>query len=128
MAFTLSHTFALSLSISHFLSLFLFAFRAGHLVAPDSIINCALHSIYLSCFFSLLGVTLICYTWRMRVFLILKPNQQLETARSFFYFVFSLGNSFISVTTIDSFVCILLEFKTICVESSSFFMPHSKKG
>lgn len=38
-------------SRSHFLP-FSFAFQAGHLVAPDSIINCALHSIYLSCFFS----------------------------------------------------------------------------
>lgn len=51
---SLSLTVTFARSRSHFLLSFsfLFAFRAGHLDAPDLIINCALHSIYLPCSFS----------------------------------------------------------------------------
>lgn len=84
LSLSLAATFASFLSFSFSLP-FSFAFQAGHLVAPDSIINCALHSIYLSCFFSgntfvCVCETLICYTRRMRIFN-LKASQQLQLAR-----------------------------------------------
>lgn len=98
-----SHSQSLSLHLFSFsFSLpFSFAFQAGHLVAPDSIINCALHSIYLSCFFSgntsvcvWVCKTLICYTLRMRVFFNLKSKSTTRTGTS-------TTNSFTSVSTFE---------------------------
>lgn len=52
LSLSLTVTFARSRSHVLLSFSFLFAFRAGHLDAPDLIINCALHSIYLPCSFS----------------------------------------------------------------------------
>lgn len=100
LSLSLAVTFASFLSFSFSLS-FPFAFQAGHLVAPDSIINCALHSIYLSCFFSgntslcvCVCETLICYTLRMRVFN-LKSKSTTWTGTS-------TTNSFTSVSTFQT--------------------------
>lgn len=58
LSLSLTGTFASLRLFLDFSLPFSFAFQAGHLVGPYSIINCALHSIYLSCLFS--GKTSVC--------------------------------------------------------------------
>lgn len=114
-----SHSQSLSLHFVSFSSLS-FAFQAGHLAAPDSIINCALHSIYLSCFFSgktsvCVCETLICYTWRMRVFN-LKTKSTTRTGTS-------TPNSFTSVTPFETVRFFILHTPWIQMIRGSLLAP-----